>query len=104
MRVAVMFSWSSLGDVGLDAGRLVFPRAPERPGIYRFDLGGGVYVGETDRLRRRFQHYRTLGPSQRTNLRLNQAIRDVLDGKGRVAVSVVLEATIDSMTMSTRST
>lgn len=95
MRVAVTFSWSSLGDVGLDAGRLVFPPAPERAGIYRFDLGDRVYVGETDRLRRRFQHYRTPGPSQRTNLRLNQEMLEVLDRGGRVAVSVVLEATID---------
>lgn len=82
MRVSVIFSWSSLGPVGLDSGRLAFPRAPERPGIYRLDLGDRVYIGETDRLRRRFQHYRTPGPSQRTNVRLNKATVEVLDRGG----------------------
>jgi len=49
--------------MAIEAGKLSFPLAPEVPGIYRFDLGELVYVGETDRLRRRFQHYRTPGPT-----------------------------------------
>ena len=55
MRVAVDFSWVDLGAVALDAGKLRFPQAPELPGIYRFNLGDRWYIGETDRLRRRFQ-------------------------------------------------
>jgi excinuclease UvrABC nuclease subunit len=40
-------------------GNAAIPGCAELPGIYRFDLGDRVYIGEADRLRRRFQHYRT---------------------------------------------
>ncbi len=53
-----------------------------------------MYVGETDRLRRRFQHYRTPGPSQATNLRLNKLMTELL-GTGKILVSIITDATIE---------
>ena len=78
MRVTVDFSWRDVGTIAAEGGRLRFPTVPDAPGIYRFDLGDRIYIGETDRLRRRFQHYRTPGLSQTTNVRLNAAILPLL--------------------------
>jgi hypothetical protein len=78
VRLSVEYSWRELGAIRLDAAKLVFPSAPEVPGLYRFDFGDRIYVGETDRLRRRFQGYRTPGPTQTTNIRLNLIIAKVL--------------------------
>jgi hypothetical protein len=80
--------------VTLVDGKLSFPPAPNVPGAYRFtlvDADGertGVYVGEADLLRRRFQHYRTPGPRQRTNLRLNAILIDTLARGGQVNVEI----------------
>ena len=56
-------------------GRLVFPRTDEVPGVYRLRLRGTAterhYVGGTDRLRSRCQHYRTPGSGQPTIRRIN---------------------------------
>ena len=68
---------------------------PEVPGIYRFDLGDRVYVGEADRLRRRFQHYRTPGPSQATNIRVNAAMLLILEAGRATPVSTGTEAQVD---------
>lgn len=95
MRVAVEFSWREIGAITVEGGKLRFPIAPEAPGIDRFDLGDRVYIGEADRLRRRFQHYRTPGPSQATNLRLNTVILPLLDASGAVTVCTVTEAQVD---------
>ena len=54
-----------------------------------------VYVGETDRLKRRLQHYRTPGPSQRTNVRLNELMRMVLQAGGQVGVHVIEGASVE---------
>jgi hypothetical protein len=91
----------SVGTVVLDNdGKLQFPRLEEIPGIYCFTFtraSGRVtkYVGESDRLRRRLQHYRTPGPSQPTNLRINQLMKEVLAEGGAVGVSVVERATVN---------
>ena len=95
MRVTVEFSWRTRGPVRLEAGRLRFPDAPEAPGIYRFDLRDRVYIGETDRLRRRFQHYRTPGPTQLTNLRLNALLLQLLEEPRTIDVSTVTEANVE---------
>lgn len=84
MRVAVDFDWRPLGLLRLEAGRLRFPDVDDAPGVYRFDFGDRVYVGEADRLRRRFQHYRTPGPRQETNLRLNAVMVKLLSEAPRV--------------------
>jgi len=95
VRLSVEFSWREVGAIHLDDGaKLVFPSAPETPGLYRFDFGDRIYVGETDRLRRRFQHYRTPGPTQTTNIRLNALIAEALAIPGTAEVSIVTEATI----------
>ncbi len=83
-----------IGRVSLDAqGKLKFPAAPKRPGLYRFDLTGKIgtqaYIGETDALDRRFQHYRTPGPSQSTNIRLNALMREIIAAGGAIAVAVM---------------
>lgn len=96
VNVAVEFRWKPLGVVQLDPnGRLVFPKAPLEAGLYRFDLedadGQTTYIGESDQLARRLQHYRTPGPSQRTNLRLNEHFRRALSQGRSITVAVVTE-------------
>jgi hypothetical protein len=95
VRVAVEFWWRAIGAITVERGKLRFPIAPEAPGIYRFDLGDRVYIGEADRLRCRFQHYRTPGPSQATNLRLNAVMLPLLSAGGAVTVCMVTEAQVD---------
>lgn len=94
MKVSVDFSWQALGDVEIEDAMLRFPSAPESPGMYRFDLGQSLYVGETDRLRRRFQHYRTPGPTQSTNIRLRDLMLEHLHGGKIVSVFIVTYAVI----------
>ncbi len=94
--MTIVFDWIALGRVGLDSqGKLAFPPAPSLPGLYRFEFDGRKgrqeYIGETDTLDRRFQHYRTPGPSQSTNIRINALMREVINSKGAVGVSVVVD-------------
>jgi hypothetical protein len=96
-RVVVDFEWEPVGVVTLEGGRPVFPRLPEAPGLYRFsfewpDRARGVYIGETDGLRRRAQHYRTPGPTQRTNVRMNQEIVTALGAGVKVTLAIVTTA------------
>lgn len=97
VHVTVEFRWRSLGSVQIDSvGRLLFPNVPTVPGLYRFDLddvaGSTTYIGETDQLARRLQHYRTPGPSQQTNLRLNEHFRNALSRGVLIKISIVTEA------------
>ena len=91
--------WVQVGDASLGTdGRIILPAPPVRPGVYRFRLLGptpSVYVGETDQLHRRFNGYRNPGPSQRTNIRLNQRIRFHLAAGEQVAVDVVTAAWVE---------
>lgn len=95
VRVIVSFEFSEIGKVSQQDGKLRFPVVPEKPGIYQFAIREKIYVGETDRLRRRFQHYRTPGPSQLTNIRINHSILAALNEGYEVAVSTIEQATID---------
>lgn len=93
------FEWHEIGQVMLDAqGKLKFPRAPAHPGLYRFELAGEegmqVYIGETDTLNRRFQHYRTPGPTQPTNILLNGLMRRTIEAGGSVNVAVVADGIV----------
>ena len=63
--------------------------------MYRFDLGNTIYLGEADRLRRRFQHYRTPGVSQPTNVRLNSLMLGLLGEGAAASVCVVISASIE---------
>jgi hypothetical protein len=96
--VTVTWDWQACGGVTLADGKLRFPRVPPSPGVYRMTLNGdsgqllGVYIGEADVLPRRFQHYRTPGPSQQTNLRLNPVMVNTLSSGGRVGLEIALTA------------
>jgi hypothetical protein len=97
-RVAVQFEWRSAGEIRSD-GRPVFPSLPVAPGLYRFafEAPGAVpriYIGETDELRRRAQHYRTPGPTQRTNVRMNQELLAAIRSGSRVRCAVITTALI----------
>ena len=96
VRIRLEFEWRLLGQVETDGdGRLVFPTAPRRPGLYRVRLGGAGparhYVGEADELRRRFQHYRTPGRRQKTNIRMNSQFLDHLAAGGNIEVDIVVD-------------
>lgn len=95
MNVTVSFDLSEIGKVLQQDGNLRFPIAPEEPGIYQFAIRDRIYVGETDRLRRRFQHYRTPGPSQPTNIRINRSVAAALNEGLEVVVSTIEQATIN---------
>jgi hypothetical protein len=95
VNITVSFDFTKIGKVSLEGGKLRFPKAPEAPGIYRFEIRDRIYVGETDRLGRRFQHYRTPGISQPTNVRLNESIRAALNDGLEVFVSTIEAAKIN---------
>ncbi len=94
--ISISFEWIPFGAVTLDPNdKILFPKSPPCAGLYRFEfssaIGTTVYIGQTDQIARRFQHYRTPGPSQQTNLRLNQMMRDALANEGIVSVSIAIE-------------
>jgi hypothetical protein len=95
MQLAVEFEWREVGALRLASGRLRFPEVPDAPGVYRFDLDDRVYIGEADRLRRRFQHYRTRGARQATNLRLNSVMLELLSAAGTIEVCAITSARVD---------
>jgi hypothetical protein len=95
----VRCSWRSAGQLALVNGMLEFPKVPNAAGVYRFTLdaatGMQVYVGQSEGLRGRFQHYRTPGgPGERrtTKFRLNKLMLDTLSAGGRVTVDVATQA------------
>ncbi len=95
----IKFAWSRLGNVLIDGKeRLLFPKTPFRPSVYRLtiiiDGQRSVYVGETDEISRRLQHYRTPGITQRTNQRLNSLMMKALNEGGSVEVSVIERSTV----------
>lgn len=95
----VEFAWHVAGPIRLESRRPVFPSLPEAPGLYRFafewrDRPTEVYIGETDRLRRRAQHYRTPGVSQPTNVRMNEELLRALSEGTTVVCSIVTAATV----------
>lgn len=101
-RLSVEFSWRPAGSVVADgAGNIRFPSVDEVPGIYRFDLLSSsaparAYVGQTDRLRRRMQHYRTPGPSQTTNVRLKALVLGLLAEGGTVDLLTCTSAIVET--------
>lgn len=95
MNVTVSFDFSQIGKISQLDGKLRFPTVPEVPGIYQFAIRDRIYVGETTRLRRRFQQYRTPGPSQQANIRMNHSIIAALNEGFEVLVSTIEQATIN---------
>ena len=97
VQASLQLSFRVLGTVARKRKRLRFPPAPSKPGVYRIRLAGAgrtaVYVGETANLSQRFGQYASPGPSQATNLRLNELIAAHLSKKGRdVFVDIATEA------------
>jgi hypothetical protein len=85
--------WEYLGGVGRDAsGKLAFPTSPSAPGLYRLRLIGESlsrhYVGEAASIRRRFQGYRTPGPTQATSQRIHALLVEHLQAGGLVQIDV----------------
>jgi hypothetical protein len=96
VKVSVDFAWQQVGQVQLNAqGKLIFPKVPQRPGLYRFDFEGShgpsAYIGETDLLPRRLQHYRSPGPSQATNIRLEALLKGEIAAGKAVLLSTVTD-------------
>lgn len=94
--ISVEFNWTHLGMLALDeTSKLVFPKAPLCPGLYRFDFedreAPAAYIGQSDQVARRFQHYRTPDPSQKTNIRLNQIMRDRIMSARRISVAIATD-------------
>lgn len=95
--VHVTMRWAVAGTVASeDQGKLTFPRLLQQPGVYRIDVtepsgSTAIYIGEADDLRRRFAHYRNPGPTQRTNLRINGLITQVLAAGGTVELRTATE-------------
>lgn len=94
VELTTAFSWTFVGAVALDEQQKVrFPKTGAQPGLYRFEItsaeGPTHYIGETDQLARRLQHYRTPGPSQQTNLRLNALLIEHLTRRDPISLSTV---------------
>lgn len=97
LRASISYEWQSADGVRLHGDKVVLPQLAARPGIYRFRIEhreGSVsfYVGETDNLFRRMGHYRNAGPSQQTNVRLNELLIHALQNGGRAVVEIVTAA------------
>jgi hypothetical protein len=102
VEISVQFSWRAAGRVVLDGqGKPMFDSLPEVAGLYRLTLGGGlvaarrprIYIGETDRIRRRLAgNYRNAGPTQATSLRINALLREHLRSGGLVELGIATEA------------
>ena len=89
--ITAKFDWKLAGSINLDwKQRLVFPPLGAGPGVYMFEVDTGseirVYIGEAENLRRRMQHYRTPGSSQKTNIRLNESLTETLKSKSLVTL------------------
>jgi hypothetical protein len=92
----VSMRWKPIGRITLgESRRLQFPDAPKLPGLYRFRIrgtgGAALYIGESDNIERRFRNYRNPGPTQPTNVRLNQRFSSALIRGAEIAVAIVTD-------------
>src|SRR5208282_6601172 len=97
MKIGVEFRWSDAGEVQLDtAGKPEFPKLSPNPGVYAFRFATQeettVYIGEAENMQRRAAHYRSPGPSQATNIRLNERMRSHLASNGRITMHLITRA------------
>ena len=53
-------------------------------------MSSSVYIGESEGLSRRFGQYRNPEPSQRTNVRIHDRMRELSQAGGIVAVAVAV--------------
>jgi hypothetical protein len=95
---ALRLNWVPRGRVTLDArSKVEFPDAPATGGLYRFktrypDGRFAIYIGESDNLKRRFSNYRNPGPTQRTSVRINAWLLELLSSGGEISVAIVEDA------------
>jgi len=87
-------TWQSLGRVLRDTDdRLRFPATAASPSVYCFRIRHHAqerrYIGETDNLARRFQNYRTPGPTQKTSIRINAVLLEALQSGADISASAV---------------
>jgi hypothetical protein len=100
-RVGIQFEWRDAGEVRLDiAGKPEFPRLTTKPGVYAFRFAGpegvtSVYVGEAENLQRRVAHYRNPGPTQATNIRVNERMRSHLSLNSRITMQLIVDAQVE---------
>ncbi len=98
MRVAVEFQWGPVEEVCIEAGRLVFPDLPSTAGLYRLRLIGpastSTYIGETANLKRRAAGYRGGYAGQVTNARMNRRMREHLEARGNIEMSIANAAAL----------
>lgn len=92
--VKIKFSWKDIGNVKLDENEnLTFSKPPSIPGVYKLtiisEFKNSIYIGQTENLLRRFQHYRTPGPSQKTNIRLNIIMIEQLKSGSKITISII---------------
>lgn len=91
----ISMQWQPLGRITSQNGRLSFPTAPSKPGLYRFRVRRGnresLYYGESDNLARRFTNYRNPGSTQQTNVRVNQTFTEMLGSGAEISVAVIFE-------------
>ena len=90
----IEYQWQNLGEIYLDhKDRLKFPDVSDIPAVYKLNIetenGPHYYVGETDNLRRRVQGYRTPGPTQPTNKRLQAIMMDALAEHKNVSIDLL---------------
>jgi hypothetical protein len=100
MKIGVLFHWIDSGEIRLDiAAKPEFPKLSATPGVYAFRFvrkdGTTVYIGEAENLRRRAAHYRNPGPSQLTNIRLNEKMRAHLAAGGRINMQIITGAQVE---------
>jgi hypothetical protein len=96
----VRCSWQPAEQVALVGGKLVFPKVPSAPGVYRFTLndttGARVYIGESERLPGRFQHVRASpggpGEARTTKFQINQLMQATLAAGGQIVVEIAVRA------------
>lgn len=106
--VSVAFDWRDAGAISLSSEQLTFPALPSAPGLYRFILrsataNASIYIGESVNLARRMQNYRTPGPRQATNLRMNERLRSTLGSGGTAQLEVALSVRVDGQEADLRS-
>lgn len=96
LEIRLGMTWRVLGRVIIDKGKPAFPVVGSGPAVYRFLLTEAntqqQYVGETSNLARRFGHYRNPGPTQWTNLRINEVFRNALAARGSIDIFAVTES------------
>jgi len=96
--------WITAGQLRLHEDQkypLVFNvNVSDEAGLYKFHIRHkdtqSIYIGESQSLKRRFQNYRSPGPTQKTSLRLNAILIRALRAQAEIAVYVATQAFLNN--------